>query len=41
VVEGLFNRTLFWFALMLVEIRLQLLFGFVRVGYKFPTRPER
>jgi hypothetical protein len=41
VVEGIINGTLFWLALMLVEIRLQLLFGFVRVSYKFPPRPER
>jgi hypothetical protein len=41
VVEGIINRTLFWLALMLVEIRLKLLFGLVRVSYKFPPCPER
>jgi hypothetical protein len=40
VVERVIDRTLLWLALMLVEIRLQLLFGFVRVSYKFPPRPE-
>ena len=34
------DHTLLGPALMLVEIRLQLLFGFVSVNYKFPPRPE-
>jgi hypothetical protein len=41
VVECVIDRTLLWLALMLVEISLQLLFGFVSVGYKFSPRSER
>jgi hypothetical protein len=41
VVERVSDRTLLWLALMLVEISLQLLFGFVGVRYKFSPRPER
>jgi hypothetical protein len=41
VVERVIDRTLLWLALMLVEIRLKLLFGFVSVGDKFSPRPER
>jgi hypothetical protein len=40
VVERVMDHTLLGPALMLVEIRLQLLFGFVSVNYKFPPRPE-
>jgi hypothetical protein len=40
VVERVIDRTLLRLALMLLEISLQLLFGFVRVSYKFPPRPE-
>jgi hypothetical protein len=40
VVERVIDDTLLGSALMLVEIRLQLLFGFVSVSYKFPPRPE-
>jgi hypothetical protein len=39
-VERVIDRTLLWLALVLVEIRLKLLFGFVRVSYKLPPRPE-
>jgi hypothetical protein len=40
VVERGIDRTPFRPALVLVEIGLKLLFGFVGVGYKFPPRPE-
>jgi hypothetical protein len=41
VVERVIDRTLLWLAFMLFEIRLKLMFGFVRISYKFPPRPER
>jgi hypothetical protein len=41
VVERVIDRTLLWLAFMLIEISLQLLFGFVRIGYKFSPGPER
>jgi hypothetical protein len=40
VVERVIDDTRLGSALMLVEIRLQLLFGFLSVSYKFPPRPE-
>jgi len=41
VVERVINRTLLRLALMLVEISLQLMFGFVSVGYEFAPCAER
>jgi len=41
VVERVIDRTLLWLALMLVEISLKLLFGFVSVGYEFAPCAER
>jgi len=41
VLERVIDRTLLRLALMLLEIRLKLLFRFLRVNYKFPSRPER
>jgi hypothetical protein len=40
MVERVIDRTFFWLALMLLEVRLKLFFSFVGVGNKFPPRPE-
>jgi hypothetical protein len=40
VLEYLIYRIILWPALMVVEIGLELLFGFVGVGYKLCPRPE-
>jgi hypothetical protein len=40
VVERVIDSALLWLALMLLEIRLELQFGFVGVSYKFPSCPE-
>jgi hypothetical protein len=40
VAERLIDRALFWLALMFLEVRLKLRFGFVSVSDKFPPRPE-
>jgi hypothetical protein len=40
VVECVIDRALFWPALMLIEVGLKLLFGFVGVYQKLPSSPE-
>jgi hypothetical protein len=41
VFERVIDGTFLWFALMRVEIGLQLIFGFDRIGYQLPLGAER
>jgi hypothetical protein len=40
VAERVIDGALFWPALVLFEIGLQLRFGFFRIDYKFTARPK-